>query len=363
MKTKNGVVRMFVGSIITAASICSAVVATAGDEPAVVAEARVTVQAGQPVAAPSDHWIGVLGMPADEVLKLHLKIDGGLVVQDVVAESPAAAAGVQKYDILLKFNDAAISDLETLAAAIAESRDAEATLAVIRAGKQRSLKIKPAPRPADAVTQMPVPRGDWGSVMEWLEKMRSGQGNQGTWQMWFYPPGIVLPGDLPEELRRFSWDETRRPRWMSMLPQGASITVNRAGDEPAKIVVKRGDETWTVDENQLDQLPEDLRGPVRDLLESGGRPAVRLGDLPRFPMRDARPASPRARGPQRTAPEPSAENESAAPSDAEGWGRRIEEIQKRIREHQQRIEQEMERLRRDLQQPASLPERETQNGP
>jgi hypothetical protein len=347
MTTRSGLWRVFAGSSATAAVFCVAALGTAGDEPSVAAEAkvRVTVQVGEAAAAPSDHWIGVLGMPVDEVLKSHLKIDGGLVVQDVVAESPAATAGVQKYDILLKFNDAAISDLESLAGALAENRDAEATLTVIRAGKQRNLKIKPTPRPAEGITQMPVPRGDWGSVMEWLEKMRSGQGGQGAWQMWFYPPGIVLPGDLPEELRRFTWDGTRRPRWMSMLPQGVSITVNKPGDEPAQIVVKRGEETWTVDENQLDQLPEDLRDPVRDLLESGGRPVIRPGDLPRFPLRDARP-----RLNQRNAPAPSAEEDPAGPSDAEGWGRRIEEIQKRIREHQQRIEQEMERLRRDWQQ-------------
>jgi hypothetical protein len=354
MTTRMRFWRVFIGSIFTTAAFCIAAVATAGDEPEVAAEARVTVQVGEAVAAPSDHWIGVLGMPADEVLKSHLKIDGGLVVQDVVAESPAATAGVQKYDILLKLNDAAITDLETLAGAIAENRDAEATLTVIRAGKQRNLKIKPTPRPAEGITQMPVPRGDWGSVMEWLEKMRSGQGDQGgqgAWQMWFYPPGIVLPGDLPEELRRFTWDGTRRPRWMSMLPQGVSITVNKPGDEPAQIVVKRGEETWTVDENQLDQLPEDLRDPVRDLLESGGRPVIRPGDLQRFPLRDARPAPPRPRGPQRSAPAPSAEEEPAGSSDAEDRGQRFEEIQKRIREHQQRIEQELERLRRDWQQP------------
>jgi hypothetical protein len=290
-------------------------------------------------------------MPVDELLKGHLKIDGGLVVQDVVPDSPAAIAGVQKHDILLKFNDASIQDVESLAAAIAANGDAEGTMKLLRAGTPQSIKIKPSSRPQDVVVVPPVPRGDWGSVMEWLEKLRSGQGGQGSMQMWIYPPGIALPEETLDETRRFQGNGAAKPGWLTTLPQGTSVTITKPGDQPAQIVVKRGEETWQVDENQLDQLPEELREPVREMLQPGVEMVLRPGDLPRL-WREFRPAPTRPRLKPKSAPEQPADAASADESQGEYWGRRFEEFQERFREHQQRLEEEINRLRRDLEQRA-----------
>jgi hypothetical protein len=346
-----------IGSLAALATvICLTAVARAEDSPRDRVQTRVSFWRAEAAAGQAEYWIGILGIPADDALKSHLKIEHGLVVQDVVAESPAAGAGVQKHDILLQFNDTQVTDLETLAAAITENRDAEANLTLIRAGKQQNVEIQPSLRPVEGVTVTPVPPSDWGTLMQWIEKMRRGEMGQGPVQMWFYPPGVAVSGELPDELQRFGGDAMGQPRWLKTLPQGTSITVTKPTDGPAQIVVKRGEESWMVDENQLDQLPEELRDVVREMLQSRSIPMIRPGDLPRLPWRDLRSWSPRPRGTPKTEPSEPAEAEPADEPSSESWGQRFEEIeellreqQQRMREQQERLEQKLDRLRRDWQ--------------
>jgi hypothetical protein len=49
-----------------------------------------------------------------------------------------------------------------------------------------------------------------------------------------------------------------------------SIEIRRENDEPAKIKVTKDGTTWEVTEDQLDQLPEDVRAAVRNALGQGG---------------------------------------------------------------------------------------------
>lgn len=43
------------------------------------------------------------------------------------------------------------------------------------------------------------------------------------------------------------------------LPDDVTVSVVRKGSEPAKVSVKRGEQTWEATEKELDKLPEDLR--------------------------------------------------------------------------------------------------------
>ncbi len=63
----------------------------------------------------------------------------------------------------------------------------------------------------------------------------------------------------------------------SALPEDVTVTVIRKGAEPAKITIKKGDQTWEATEQEVDKLPPEarhfaetmLRGPI-----SGGRRPV-----------------------------------------------------------------------------------------
>ncbi len=303
--------------------------------------ARVSVGTGGSV--PGDYWIGILGLPVDPALKTHLNIESGLVVQDVVPESPAAAAGLEKHDILLKFNEVAVSDLESLAAAVAENGAREAEVTVIRGGESQQRKIQPARRPRQAAPGWGMPPGDWGSMMEWLEQMRRGEGERGPFQMWVFPPGVEGWAEAYEQ-------PTARPRWLRNLPKGTQITITKSGDEPAKIVVQRDDETWTVDEEQLDELPEELREPVQEMLTGRTRLTFRPGDMPRTPWRELRPAPARPWWTPPQFPGDDPEDEAEHPLDEEPLERRLDRVQRRAREQQQRLQQEIERLRQEWRQ-------------
>ena len=53
------------------------------------------------------------------------------------------------------------------------------------------------------------------------------------------------------------------------LPGDMNINITKAGNEPAKIVVNRGNEKWEVTEKELDKLPADVRPYVEQMLGRG----------------------------------------------------------------------------------------------
>jgi hypothetical protein len=48
-----------------------------------------------------------------------------------------------------------------------------------------------------------------------------------------------------------------------------SISISKAGDQPAKVVVQRGNDKWEVTEKELDKLPADIRPSVEQMLGQG----------------------------------------------------------------------------------------------
>lgn len=58
------------------------------------------------------------------------------------------------------------------------------------------------------------------------------------------------------------------------LPEGVTVSITRTGNEPAKVTVKRGEQSWETTENDLSVLPEDLRGPVNEMLQHPPHPVT-----------------------------------------------------------------------------------------
>ncbi|MCH5372695.1 MAG: PDZ domain-containing protein [Planctomycetes bacterium] len=355
MKTKTWTRRWMVESLGALAVGLTAALAWAGDEPAPPADASGSEETAEVTSTQTEYWIGLMGMPVDELLKMHLKIDGGLVVQNIVPDSPADKAGLQKNDVLIKFNETPIDGLETLTRAIRENEDSEATLSLIRAGKPKSLKIKPGPRPAEAVVaESLIPGGEVASsVLEILKKLEADRGGQDALSIWLWQPGVVQPKSPSERVQRLDDSNTSKPRWMTSLPPGTSITITKSDEGAVQIVVKRGEKGWTVDESKIDELPEDLRGPVRDLLQSGTRLMIRPGAVPRLripevQLRELQPSQVRPKLQLKIQPaEPGGES-SEEPREP-GLNKRLDDLKRQLRESQLRLEHEIEKLRRDLE--------------
>jgi hypothetical protein len=285
-------------------------------------------------ASPGDYWLGIMGTPVDALLKSHLKIDGGVVIEHIVPNSPASKAGVQENDILTEFGDAKVSDVETLAQAVAKSQDKPANVTVIREGQEKTLSVTPERRPDSPWVDLGPPRPfDREQFSEWLKKLEKGEIPGDPMRMWFVHPGIVVDKALKDGAVARLYGAMR-------LPNGMSVTVAQPDSGPAKITVRKGDETWEATENELDKLPEDVRPFVRRMLQSPG--IYGPGGL-RLEWRN----EPwRAPGGVDVKPDVKPGKPSALREDLQ---KKLEDVTRQVRENEKRLQRELDELRQQLE--------------
>lgn len=284
------------------------------------------------------YWLGIVVGPADALLRLHLQLDAGLVVEQVAADSPAAKAGIQVNDILLRFGDLPLADVEALQRAVGENAGRPVELTLLHAGKERTATVQPERRPADADSALPAHSGDWGQIREMLRRLERGESGDDPLRMFFVQPGFVVPKDFKQ--RRL--DLFSSPPETLRLPKGTRVTVMRQHDGPARITVEKDGQKWEVTEEELDRLPEELRPAVKGML-GGGRvyvfgqsPVIVPGERPerKTPQADARPGGP-----------------GAADSDGEsidGVRDRLEDMLRQMRANEQRMQKHLDELRQQL---------------
>lgn len=188
------------------------------------------------------YWIGVGIGEVPEVLRAQLAIpeDAGVLIEMAADGSPAAKAGLQEYDVLVKVGDRKITGMRELVDVVTDSDGKELTFEVIRQGKRQTIAVTPEERPVHS------PRGfgrHAGNRDQWLE--RFGPDRPGL-RMRFGRMGEGGPNPHQTE-----------------LPENMTVTISKTGDQPAKVMVQRGDESWETTVEKLDALPEDVRKVVR----------------------------------------------------------------------------------------------------
>lgn len=88
--------------------------------------------------------LGVHCREADEVLRGQLKLgQKGLVVMEVVDESPAAAAGLQTGDLLLQAGDLELVTVQTLLEVVQQTGEQDLEIKLLRQGDELQLKVRP----------------------------------------------------------------------------------------------------------------------------------------------------------------------------------------------------------------------------
>jgi hypothetical protein len=233
-------------------------------------------------AAPQ-YWIGLgIGeISPDHVLRSFVDIPEGqgLLVATVAPNSPAAKAGVKKHDILLRANDADLHDAHNLTDLVAAegAKKGKIALEVLRKSGRETVYVTPEDRPVEA--QRPQLGddsfgGEFGGMgqnfpRELLEQFRG----RGPIEFRNFGPGVIVG----------------EGQGIANVPNGVSVNVQKEGDKPAHITVKRGDETWEVtgdDEESLKKLPEDLRPFVEQMLHGNSNTQLfdggRQGATPEF---------------------------------------------------------------------------------
>ena len=97
-------------------------------------------------------WLGVQIKPVSKEVAhvLGLSTEEGVMIEEVVADSPAAAAGLEPGDVVLRFGTTEISDLRDLTRSVAiEKAGVETQIEVFRGGARLTLDVTLAPREAD----------------------------------------------------------------------------------------------------------------------------------------------------------------------------------------------------------------------
>jgi membrane-associated protease RseP (regulator of RpoE activity) len=273
------------------------------------------------------HWIGVLCRPADDVLRLHLKLKHGLVVDRVVPKSPAAKAGIQQHDILLAVDGKELKTVVDLVRSVREAAANEMEIRLVREGEELTLKVTPAKRPGEDFDPLDGSRFDHDTIRKWIEQYvpKELDPEKMPFRKYHFGPGIVVPDTFGKKAK---------------LPENLSVTITRKGGEKAEITVKRDGETWTATEDNLDQLPKDVQPHVKRLLGGG----VRL----EFDINTSKSGQehlkqlPQWNPPRRPMPVPRIEVRPGR------QGEEIERLERRMRDQLEKMQKSMEEMQRKL---------------
>jgi serine protease Do len=115
-------------------------------------------------------FLGVATMPltAAERSRLGVKADRGAVVMEVVPNTPAAQAGLQRDDVITAVNDKPVNDPQGLRAAVSEvGAGKDINLTVLRGGETKHIKARLEESPADAFVP---PALDDGNPLRRMER-------------------------------------------------------------------------------------------------------------------------------------------------------------------------------------------------
>lgn len=268
------------------------------------AEDKTEKDAEEAAPVEKTFWVGAMIGPIPEPILAHIA-EGtipegkGICVMEIVPESPAEKAGLKAYDVILKVNGEAVNG-DDFVEKVRASKGEKLTCEVLRAAKTQNIDLTPAERPAQAKgfprrgpRGMRVPEGfkmeiPFGEMPEMPEMP----------EMDFDDENLPIPEQMREMLkqqremmkkggfgfRMVPGAQGQQQMKMEITPEGTAMTrtgtfiengekltisVKKIGDEPAKILVEWKDEDYETTEDKLDVIPEEIRGKVKDFLESG----------------------------------------------------------------------------------------------
>jgi membrane-associated protease RseP (regulator of RpoE activity) len=300
----------------------------------------------QPAEAPK-YWIGLQGRPIDSsALRTHLQLadDVGVLVENVIPDSPAGKAGLRQHDVILAVNGEPISSLMALQKVVSVGADKPIELKLIRLAKEMKVSVTPEARPANAVQSLPgAGNPGLGGPMNDIEGMlRQFQGGELPGGVRVFGPGMVFGGQAFD---------------LNKMPNGLSVSITRQGEGAAEITVKKGDETWTLksdDEEAIKKLPEDVRTFVEQMLE-GSRPGQpgQAGAM-RFNFGDLQQLMPEGLG-QFDAQGLFGVDQEAIRKQAEAARKRTEKSREQLLDRIEQMEERMRELQEQLQENSPAP--------
>ena len=264
-------------------------------------------------------FLGVATSPVPPALAAQLGLPEGfgLVVDEVLPDSPAGQAGVQRFDVLRLFNDQQLVDPGQLATLVRGlGKDADVTLTLLRKGREQklSMKIVESPRPA----RRPFP-GPTGEMKEHLERLKEGVGDrtrrlqeqardfekrlreyQERLKNWQDKPGAEMPKppefhpsaepeDIPREVRP-SGSVTSSTASAKVLMKDDSGEIEVTSTDGRRHLLAKNAKGETIFDGPID-TPEQLKALPEDLRKKVEAIEVRTKVETTAPLRPLRPAA------------------------------------------------------------------------
>ena len=200
--------------------------------------------------------IGLDCVPSSATLKSHLHLGEhtGLTVNMVLPNSPAALAGIRQHDVVVEANGHPVGEVMDLVRHVNDSQGTEMSIALIREGEEHLVKVTPEERDEDELQRLRNGfRDQLGPDLQGFPELENmfkqfpqlNQFGNGTFRQ--IQPGFAIPS-LPN------------------IPNAFNLRIERDND---KITVQRGDDRYEVTTDTLDQLPDDIRPLVENMLNGG----------------------------------------------------------------------------------------------
>jgi len=233
-------------------------------------------------------WLGIALKGVEGDLATFLGSNSGVLIDQVQPESPAAKAGVMKGDIVLSVDGKDIAGprnlLEFMSSA---SEGTPLKLQVRRKSEHVEISVTPELRPEQntrvATTtfgeqaELDLAEGQLGNLRLKLRGMdiKPGPGSDENVYMFrlgdpsvlFVPDKVELQGNVTIQITKEDDGKT------------IEVKISKQPEQPAEITIKQGDEIQKLTEEQLDKIPEELRGWVQSALSGKKSKWVDLKEL------------------------------------------------------------------------------------
>jgi hypothetical protein len=214
-------------------------------------------------------FMGVLLDPAPlpRLLSLHLgvAVGQGLRIQNVQVDSPADKAGLERDDLIIRFQGEDLHDYERLVEAIRKAgAGTEVSLQIIHLGVRKTVKLT-------LMAFEGEPEWKYPREPEVIQSWRPGrffrlQPGDEDWKEMF-KDGI--PPDIDIDVKKF-FKEVRTYHHSNGEDYSVTIEGN-PHDEDSTITVRIDDDKYTTTVKDIDKLPEKYREAAKDALETARR--------------------------------------------------------------------------------------------
>ncbi len=208
-----------------------------------------------------DYMIGLMCTPAGDTLRSQLKIDAGLVVMEVVDDSPADEAGLQQHDVIVAVNGEELEDVDGLVKAVqgAGENGEPLSIKLLREGDWQKVSVTPAKRES-AETKVRV------------RKMRAGDDDSATVEEFKDKSGnkVVIVKKLGDEDGEVS---AKVERIIESIGDGEPIDLDAikelAKEHGGKVMIRREKKSASQkDTQELRQEIEELKKMIAELKEA-----------------------------------------------------------------------------------------------